>query len=62
MTAAQVIDEIKALTAEEREQVVTFLRQYESRPVVRYADDRAVEEASRRVFDRHADLMRKLSL
>jgi len=61
MTAAQVIDEIKALNAEEREQVASFLRQYDDRPAVRYADDQTVEEASRRILDRHADLMRKLA-
>jgi len=61
MTAAEVINEIKIMTAEEREQVAAFLRQCEARPPVHYADDRVVEEASRRILDRHAGLMRKLA-
>jgi hypothetical protein len=61
MTAAEVINEIKVLSAEERAEVAAFLRQSEAGPVVRYADDQTVQEASRRILDRHAELMRKLA-
>lgn len=61
MTVAQVIDEIKVMTLEEREQVAAFLRNSEAHPSVRYADDKAVEEASQRILNRHAELMRKLA-
>lgn len=61
MTATEVINEIKVMPVEEREQVAAFLRQCEARPVVRYAEDRQVEDASERILNRHADLMRKLA-
>ena len=48
------------MPVEERERIAAFLRQYEARPI-RYAEDRQVEEASERIMDRHADLMRKLA-
>jgi hypothetical protein len=61
MTATEVINEIKIMPVEEREQVAAFLRQCEPRPSVRYADDQTVEDASRSIMDRHAGLMRKLA-
>jgi hypothetical protein len=62
MTARQVINEIKAMLPEERGQVAQFLRQLESGQGIRHADDHLVEEASDRILDRHAQLMRKLAL
>jgi hypothetical protein len=62
MTARQVMNEIKAMTPEERGQVAEFLRQLESGPGIRQADDHLVEEVSNRILDRHAELMRKLAL
>jgi len=56
------MDEIKAMTPEERGQVAEFLRQLESVPGTRQTDDRLVDEISDRILDRHAKLMRKLAL
>lgn len=61
MTALQVINEIKAMQPEEREQVVQFLRQFEGKQEIRFADDQQAEEASEQILDRHAELMRKLA-
>lgn len=62
MTTRQVMNEIKAMTPEERGQVAEFLRQLESVPGTRQTDDRLVDEISDRILDRHAKLMRKLAL
>ncbi len=61
MTARQVMDEIKALSPEERGKVAAFLRELEYIPQVRVADDKAADEMSDRILDQHADLMRKLA-
>lgn len=62
MTANEVIQEIMAMTTQEREQVAAFLRQLESGQAIRHADDKTVDEAADRVLNRHAELMRKLAL
>lgn len=62
MTASQVINEIKAMTPEERGEVAEFLRQFESGQEIRVADDKLADEISDRILDRHAELMRKLAL
>ena len=72
MTALQIIDEIKRITPEEREQVSLFLMQFDlgtsSAPKkdmnthsFHYADDSIVEEASKRILNRHAPLLKKLA-
>ncbi len=62
MTAVDVIDQIKALPLPERAKVVTFVHELEaSAPQVRTMEPRAFEQAVERVFDRHDELMRKLS-
>jgi len=63
MTAFEVIDQIKALSPEERAKVVGFVRELDSAetPQVRYADDKAFAEAAKWTFTEHAELMRKLS-
>ena len=50
------------MTSEERGQVAEFLRQLESAPSPRQVSDREFEEISDRIFERHAELMRKLAL
>jgi hypothetical protein len=55
------MDEIKAMTPEERSEVAEFLRQLEGTSSVRYADDKLADEVADRILDRHADLMRKLA-
>ena len=61
MTATEVINEIKTMPVEERDQVAAFLRRCDDQPVVRHTDDQAVESAAERIVDRHAELMRKLA-
>jgi hypothetical protein len=62
MTARQVMKEIAAMTPEERGQVSEFLRQLESAPATRQVSDQEFEEISDRIFERHAELFRKLAL
>jgi hypothetical protein len=62
MSAADVIDQIKALPPPEHAKVVTFVQELEAaEPPVRTIEPRAFEQAMERVFDRHDELMRKLS-
>lgn len=72
MTALQIIDEIKRITPEEREQVSLFLMQFDagtfSAPKkhinahsFHYADDSIVEETSERILNCHASLLKKLA-
>ena len=60
MTARQVMNEIKAMTPEERGQIAEFLQQLESGQPNVPSDDR-VDEISDRILERHAALMRKLA-
>ncbi len=62
MTTRQVMKEIAAMSPAERVQVAEFLRQLEGAPHAQKLDDRGFEEISDRIFERHADLMRKLAL
>ena len=62
MTAIEVIDEIKALPPQEKAKVIDFVQQLEStQPRVRTLDPRSFVEAARSVFQRHDQLMHKLS-
>ncbi len=62
MTAVEVIDQIKALPPQEKAKVIDFLQRLESIPPhVPTLDPKAFEKAARSVFERHGDLMRKLS-
>ncbi len=61
MTAAQVIDQLKALPPEERAKVVEYLHEMEATRPERVMDRSTFERATGQVFDRHAELMRKLS-
>jgi hypothetical protein len=61
MTMAQVINEIIAMTPEERGEVAEFLRKLEKERGPQAADA-LVDEVSDQILDRHADLMRKLAL
>ncbi len=61
MTARQVIDEIKALTPEEREKVIAFVQGKEERSIC-YADNKVAEAAADRILDDYSNLMRKLAL
>lgn len=61
MTAFEVIDQIKALPPEERAKVVGYIREMEVEQPVRTMDRETFERSTKHVFDRHAELMRKLS-
>ena len=62
MTAVEVINEIKALPPQEKAKVIDFVQRLEStQPRVRTLDPRAFEQAARSVFERHDELMHKLS-
>ena len=61
VTVWQIMNEIKAMTPEERDQIALFLRRLESGEGDITADKRA-DEISDRILERHAVLMRKLAL
>lgn len=56
MTASEVMNEIKAMTPEERAQVAEFLRQLENEKAVCEADDGLVEKLSDRILKQHEQL------
>jgi hypothetical protein len=61
MTARGVIDQIKALPPEEQAKVIEFLEEVKTAQRVGTMSSKTFEEAAKRVFDRHAELMQKLS-
>ena len=61
MTAAQIIDQIKTLPPEERAKVVEYDHEMEESRGDRVIEPGTFERATDHVFDRHAELMRKLS-
>jgi len=61
MTAYEVIDQIKSLPPEERAKVVGFIHEMESGRAACTLDARSFEQSAKQVFDRHAELMHKLS-
>jgi hypothetical protein len=58
MTAHEVIQQIKTLPPQERAKVVDFVT---SELSVKTMNEQTFQQSSTRVFDRHAELMRKLS-
>ncbi len=61
MTARVVIEQIKALPPEEQAKVIDFLEEVKAVGRVRTMKPEMFEESSQRVFDRHSELMQKLS-
>ena len=67
MSAAEIIEQIKALPAEERRRVIAFARTAgeldasENSAGVRYADNATFAAAADRVFEKHAELFKKLA-
>lgn len=61
MTATEIIGKIKALPPEERAKVVDFIHQTEPAPAGRTMDRKVFERSAKKVFNRHAELMQKLS-
>jgi hypothetical protein len=61
MTARAVIEQIKALPSEERAKIIDFLEEVKAAQTIGTLTPEAFESTTQRVFDRHAELMRRLS-
>ena len=61
MTAADVIDQIKALEPQERAKVLDLLLEIEADQKSAYMDDQSFDQAADRVLERHSELLRKLA-
>jgi hypothetical protein len=68
MSAAEIIEQIKALPLEEQREVSQFVRAHVDTKSeaagatgVRYADDETFNAAVERVFERHEELFKKLA-
>ena len=70
MSAAEIIEQIKKLTREERREVEAFLRQDESSalredasspPEIKYVPRDKFEAAKKRVFEENRDLLARLA-
>ena len=61
MTARVVIEQIKALPPEEQAKVIDYLEEVKAVGRVRTMKPEMFDESSQRVFDRHSELMQKLS-
>ena len=61
MTARMIIEQIKALAPEEQAKVIDFLEEVKAVRTVRTMKPEIFDESAKRVFDRHAELMQKLS-
>jgi len=57
MTAADVIDQIKALDPQERAKVLDLLLEIQAAQM----DDQTFDQTANRVLERHAALLRKLA-
>jgi len=66
MSAAEIIEQIKVLSPEERQQVADFIRATKlNEPALtgsaRYADDHEFAAVVERIFDKHDELFKKLA-
>lgn len=65
MSAAEIIEQIKALPKIDRQRVVEFVRNIDDQdvatPPVKYVDDATFKAAKDRVFEKHEELLRKLA-
>jgi hypothetical protein len=65
MSAAEIIEQIKALPPDARREVVDFVKSADEEAraggAVRYADDKSFEAVADRVFEKHAELFKKLA-
>lgn len=58
LTAQEIIQQIKTLPPEEQAEVVNFVA---NELQMKATDGKTFQEASKQMFERHAELMRKLS-
>ncbi len=61
MTARIVIEQIKALPPDERAKVIDVIAEVKLVQAVSTMNPRTFEESAKQIFDRHADVMDKLS-
>jgi len=65
MTARQIIEEIQDLPVEDQEEVIRVvqasLNVKAAAPTIRYASKEEVKRASEVIFEKYADLFRKLA-
>lgn len=61
MSAAQIIEEIKALPPEEKAQVVEFVNEIRNQPQVQYMDEKTFAAAADAVFEKYPDLLKRLA-
>ena len=61
MTARAIIEQIKALPPEEQAKVIDFLEEVKAVQAIRTMKPETFAQSAERVFDRHAELMQKLS-
>ena len=61
MTARAIIEQIKALPPEEKAKVIDFLEEVKAVQAVQTMNPSTFDKSAKRVFDRHAELMQKLS-
>lgn len=61
MSAAELIEQIKALPPAELEIVRNFMLNGDTASAVRYASDTAFQEVADSVFEKHEELLRKLA-
>ena len=67
MSAAEVIEQIKALSREEQQRVVEFVQRLSTTDpasaerIIRYADDESAKAAGDRVAERYPETFRRLA-
>ena len=61
MTADEIINQIKALPPQERAKVVVRIQDLQTPDSDRTMDPKTFERSAKQVFDRHAELMHRLS-
>jgi hypothetical protein len=61
MSAAEVIEQIKALPPSEQKIVAEFVQEISNGQPVRYMDERTFNAAVDKVFKEHHELLRKLA-
>jgi len=63
MSAAEIIEQIKALPTDEKRKVTEFIRELDAKgpEMVHYISRDRAREASARIFEKHDELFRKLA-